>query len=140
MQGSAVWMTETSHLEGDRLCHCFPRACPTLQCFSTHSSIAGRYCSDTSVLWQSSTLTLPSPPWTAGICCSCGRDPISVPEMHLLWVAFIAPPQAYTDPETHPASIKTVWCTGYSCPTFACCDLREFQWPVCLSKVFVIKV
>lgn len=45
-------MMETSLLEGDRLCHCFPRACPTLGCFSTHSSIAGRCCSDTSVLWQ----------------------------------------------------------------------------------------
>lgn len=23
--------------------------------------------------------------------------------------------------------------SGYSCPT---CDLREFQWPACISKVF----
>lgn len=89
-----------------------------------------------------STPTLPTLPWTVWICCSSGRDLISVSEMQLLWVAFMVPLQAGTDPETHPASIKTVWCTcaGYSCPTFACCALKEFQWLVCVSKVFIINV
>lgn len=66
----------------------------------------------------------------------------SVLEMRALWMAFMIPPQAGTDPETHLSFIEIVqyMCSGYSCPTFVCCDLREFAQSVCVSKVFSTKV